>query len=395
MKIGIDIRAIGRQRTGDEVYTLNLVKNLLKVDRKNQYFFYTNTRNKSDIEAIRNKIDPENIFSNFSIAFVLPKSKAFWTFFSLPWHLVKNPVDVLHVQYITPFWLPKKTKLITTIHDVSFRAFSEHIDKKDLLFLKSLLPISLARADEIIAVSHFTKNEIAKYYKTKKEKISVVWNGGASGEFFEEISGEKIDFARRKYEIEKPFVLYVGTHQPRKKIPLMLRAFERLKNENENNEKIKEIQLVITGKRNGHNSDKEIDKTLDKIEKRNPEIFKDIRFIGFVDDKDLPAVYQEAKVFCFPSLYEGFGLPSIEAMASGVPVLCSDSSCFREINEENVLYFKENDLSDFTKKLFDIIMEKNLREELQEKGKKRAIFFDWEKCAGETIAVYEKIAGKL
>ena len=391
MKIGIDIRSIGKQRTGDEVYTLNLIKNLLEIDKENQYFFYTNTKEANVLNKIKKTIDPTKRFKNYWIIPVLPASKALWTFWSLPLHLIKNPVDILHVQYITPFFLPGGIKLVTTIHDVSFAALPRLIDRKDLFFLRRLIPLSLKRADKVIAVSDFTKKEIEKHYKIETTKIERVYNGVSEDYFKIELTAGRTDQIKKKYNIRQPFILYVGTLQPRKNIPFLLKTFDKLKQEGKTEDKIKRLTLVLSGKRYGRNYDKLIEKTLSEMKKSNSKAIKDINFIGFVDDEDLVFLYRMAQAVVLPSFYEGFGLPAIEAMASGSPVIHNNSSCFQEITQGAGLSFENGDRDDFTKKIFDSIINLKLRNNLIDRGRRRALFFNWKKCATETLAIYKKI----
>lgn len=397
MKIGIDIRSIGKKRTGDETYTKNLVKNLLKIDQDNQYFFYTNTDDESQLREIKNKIDRNDQFKNYKIISIKPAHKMLWTFYVLPKYLKKNPVDILHVQYITPIFLPKGINLITTIHDVSFNAFPQHIKKSDLFFLKTLIPWSLKKADKIIAVSKFTKEEIVKYYKISTEKIKVIYNGGASPEKQLNKNSKEDQGSLRiknKYNLPADYIFYVGTFQPRKNIPFLLKGFKKLKQNYKNNEEIKNIKLVIGGKRFGHNYDRAIDDELKKIKTDSKEIFESIIFTDYIADADLPFLYRNSRVFCFPSKYEGFGLPIIEAMFFGAPVLCNNSSCFPEIAGEGAEYYKKNDFEDFTKKMYNIIINNEKRNNLIARGRKRAYFFSWDKCAEETLGLYKKITGK-
>jgi glycosyltransferase involved in cell wall biosynthesis len=395
MKIGIDIRVVGKKRTGEETYVKNLIKNLLKIDQKNQYFFYTDTNDKKIISEIKNKIDSNNQFGNYNIIPVLPASKMFWTFLTLPKFLRKNPVDILHVQHITPQFLPFETKLITTIHDVSFNVFPQHIKKSDLFFLKTLIPSSLKKADKIITVSEFTKKEVVSFYKVNKDKVEAIYNGGV-GDKFKNINfnEEKRREIKRRYNLPKYFILYVGTLQPRKNIPFLIDGFENLRKEHKDNQKIKEIKLVIVGSQEGHNYDQEIDKKLEELKNNKRNVYNDIIFTGYVKDLELPWFYKMADVFCFPSLYEGFGLPLIEAMTMGKPVLCSDSSCHKEIAAEGALYFQESDLENFTKSLFEIIMNEDKKTLLREKGRERSRFFSWEKCARQTLEAYRNLNKK-
>lgn len=391
MKIGIDVRSVGANRTGDEVYVLNLVRGLAKIDKDNQYFLLSD-KTQFELENLRKLIFvDENQGKNFSLVSILPAHKAFWTFFALPNYLRKNPLDVLHVQYIVPFLFPLKTRIVTTIHDISFNFFPAHMRKTDWLFLKTLIPPSLKRAKKIIGVSEFTAQAVREYYALSQKKVRAVNNGGAAEEFFQLASAEKKEQVKKKYKLENKFILSVGTLQPRKNIPFLMRAFAEFKKEYAGNQMVDELVLAIGGNRKSVNFDQEIEKAEKEIGKNFPELKEKIKFLGFIDQQDLPALFQSAEVFCFPSLYEGFGLPLLEAMASGTPVLCSDSSCFPAIAGEAASFFQQNDSREFTKKLFSLIINQEKKMELIEKGKKRAQEFSWEQCAKETLKVYKTL----
>lgn len=388
MKIGIDIRSIGANRTGDEVYVLNLVRALARIDSFNQYFLFSD-KSKQELDELKKSIFFDGkLGGNFSLVSILPRNKAFWTFFALPLYLMKNPVDILHVQYIVPFLLPIKAKIVTTIHDISFNFFPQHIKGSDLFFLKTLIPLSLKKAKKIIGVSDFTVQSIISYYYLDKNKVITVKNGGASADFFQKISEEKKEKIREKYSLKKNYLLSVGTLQPRKNIPFLMKAFINFKIKYAGKKEVDDLILAIGGNRKAVNFDKEIEKTEKEILKKHPELAEKIKFLGFIPQEDLPALYQTAEIFCFPSLYEGFGLPLLEAMASGVPVLCSNSSCFPEIAGDGAEFFLQNDQKDFTKKLFSLIIEKEKKSQLILKGNKIVKEFSWERCAKETLEVY-------
>jgi glycosyltransferase involved in cell wall biosynthesis len=383
-KIGIDIRAIGQQRTGDEYYTLNLVQNLLKIDKENQYFLFTDTRKTKKIEK---KILGDLKNKNFKIVSVTPRFKLIWTLFLLPLYAKKMNLDVLHVQYIAPIFLSKKIKLVATIADVSFKKYPKLINKIDLFFLNSLIPLSLKRANEIIAVSNFTKEEIVKYFKISKKKIKVVYNGGVGKEFFEEKTKNKK--ALDKIGITQPYLFYAGTHQPRKDIPTLMKAFFNLKLKND---KFKDLKLVIGGKLKAHNYDSRIDELIVE-NKNNPlkkDFLKDLIFTGYLESNDLVKLYREAEVFVFPSLYEGFGLPLVEAMASGTPVVCSNIDCFKEIGGQAVEFYEKANPSDLTNKLTEIINNSIKKEQMTKKGERQAQKYSWEKTANETLNIFTK-----
>jgi glycosyltransferase involved in cell wall biosynthesis len=240
MRIGIDIRNIGKQRTGDEVVFFNLVKNLALLDSENEYRLFTDL-GENVVPKISQKLGILGK-DNFKIVSLKSPNKFCWNMRVLPWELHKNPVDVYHTQYITPFFVSKEIKVITHIHDVSFLAYPQFIKKSDLFFLKLLIPRSLKRANKIIAVSEITKNEIVKYYKVNPEKIEVAYN--AVGEDFlkSDYSGNELFEIRKKYNLPEEYILYIGTFQPRKNISMLIQAFAKVK------EKMPEMKLVIAGK---------------------------------------------------------------------------------------------------------------------------------------------------
>jgi glycosyltransferase involved in cell wall biosynthesis len=380
IKIGIDIRAIGCQRTGDEFYTLNLVKNLLEIDKKNNYYLFTNTKEEGKIEEIKRKISGGEKFpENARIIPILPAYKLLWTFVLLPYQAFKLKLDILHLQYITPIFLPGKTKIVTTIHDISFARFPEKIQKTDLFFLKTLIPLSIKKASKIIGVSDFTKNEIMDYYGLTEEKVIAVKNGGADERL---LSGNQ---KKESFQDKRPYIFFMGTHQPRKNIPVLIRAFAELKKKYGDREgAARKLKLVIGGKRNGRNSDHKIEKTIDSM-KENKE---DIIFTDYIDDEKLSSYYSNAECFVFPSLYEGFGLPLLEAMFLETPVICSDIPCFREIAGDAALFFEPDNEKDLSEKIFQVIIDQSLKRKLIQKGKERERKFLWEKCAEETLQTY-------
>lgn len=388
MKIGIDIRAIGRQRTGDESYTLGLVQALEETDQKNQYLLYTDTNNKGDLLRIEKKLGLSG--KNFKIVPVLPKNKMLWTFFSLPRYIKRNPVDILHVQYITPFWLPKRTKLITTIHDISFIRYPQFIGWKDLFFLKVLIPQALKRADKIIAVSEFTKKELIDCYATPEDKIETVYNVINKDNLIEPTK-EQLENLKKKHGLFNPFLFYLGTLQPRKNIPFLLKTFVKLKNDFAGDQSVDSLELVIAGNQLGHNYDRQIDIEIGRIKLNNPEIAQRIKFLGFVSDKDIPAFFGLAKIFVFPSLYEGFGIPLLEAMKHKTPVICSNSSCHKEIASTAALFYKEGQENDLSEKIWQLLNDQSLRSELIQKGEERAKLFSGNQIGIETKKIYEKL----
>jgi glycosyltransferase involved in cell wall biosynthesis len=379
MRVGIDIRVIGKKLTGDEAVFFNLVKNLARIDSTNEYFLFTDIADETILKEIGTEIDI-NGKSNFRIIALPAKNKFQWNFWTLPTYLRKNPVDIYHTQYITPWFVPKKIKIVTIIHDISFNFFPQHIKFSDLFFLKTLIPISLQRADKIIAVSEFTKNEIIKFYKIEPGKIECVYNSISDEFLTDEIFQEKLDGTRKKYNLPDKFILYIGTLQPRKNIPMLLEAYAKTK------DRLGDIKLVICGNQKAHNYDKRISNSLE-----NNNLKDDIIFPGFIDEQDKKTIFQSAQAFVFPSFYEGFGIPVLEAMSQNVPVLAADIPSLKEIAKDGALYFDVASLDDFSKKLYAVSVDNKLREELTKTGKEIVSFFSWENSARKTLAIYEEM----
>lgn len=379
MKIGLDIRNIGKKRTGDEVVFFNLAVQLARLDNQNQYFLFTDTNDTQIIKSIAFDLGIENK-SNFKIISLSALNRFTWNLFTLPRYLRDHAVDIYHTQYITPFFVSRKIKIITTIHDVSFRVFPRYIRFSDRFFLNMLIPLSLRRADKIIAVSKFTRDEIIRWYpRVSASKIEVAYNAISENFFHEDCSFETLESVRKKYKLPSEFILYLGTMQPRKNIPALIEAYAQLR------KKIPEIKLVIGGKKDGHNFDFGIDK---KIKKYFLE--KDVIFPGYIDEKDKPALFRLSCVFCFPSLYEGFGVPIIEAMASGTPVIASNIPAHKEIAGESALFFNPESSKDLEEKLYQVCTDKTLQNSLKEKGEIQIQKFSWKKTAEKMLEIYHK-----
>ncbi len=382
MKIGIDIRNIGKKRTGDETVFFNLTKNLALIDFENEYSLFTDITDRGTLEKIARDLGLENK-NNFKIISLATMSRFSWNFWTVPKYLRKNPVDVYLTQYITPLFVPKKIKIVTIIHDISFNFFPQFIKISDLIFLKTLIPLALKRANKIIGVSKFTRDEIVKYYKIDSTKVDFIHNA-VSDDFMELATGKKeiMDSEKKtvkeKYNLPEKFILYIGTLQPRKNLPLLIEAFMLLKNDSGN-----DLKLVIAGGR-GHNYDKLIDKTI-----KENELGEDVFFPGFIPEMDKAAILAAAQVFCFPSLYEGFGIPILEAMSVGTPVVASDIAPHREIAAGAALFFNPNVVGELAEKIRELVKNDVVHDNFAEKGRKQALEFSWKKTAEKMVAVFE------
>jgi len=380
MIIGIDIRNIGKQRTGDETVFFNLVKKLAEIDNKNEYRLFTNITDTAELQYVGVKLGVENK-ANFKIISLKSANKFIWNLWTLPKYLNKNPVNIYHTQYILPFFISRKIKLITLIHDVSFRAYPELIKWSDRFFLKILIPWSLGRADKVLAVSEFTKKEIEKYYQISLEKIAVVPNSGGE-DLNMEIAPEELNKVKEKYSLPEKFILYLGTMQPRKNILILMEALRGLKNSG--------WKLVLAGKRNDYNQDQKIEAIIKEF-----SLEKEVIFTGYVAEQEKAALFKLARVFCFPSLYEGFGIPILEAMRMGIPTIVSDILPHREVAGDAALYFSSQNAEELKDRILRLEENVDFREQLIQKAKTRVQFFSWKKTAEKTLEIYQKLGNKI
>jgi len=374
MIIGIDIRVIGKKCTGDEVYFFNLVKNLAAIDKANKYFLFTDRDQEKDSDLAR-EIEKLELGSNFKIIFLNSPNRFWWNLWALPNYLRQNPVDIFHTQYIAPFWLPKNIKLVLTIHDISFNFFPKYIKKSDLFFLKTLLPRSIRRADKIITVSQSEREQIINFYKIQPEKIDFVYNGVDYENFAKEFSEEEKEKVRQKYNLPQKFLLYIGTFQPRKNIPVLIEAIKSL-----------DIKLILAGNRNARNFDKKINEVIEKNNFQNKVIFP-----GWIDEEDKPALLQIADCFVFPSLYEGFGIPIVEAMAAGTPVISSNKTSLPEVGKDGALFCDPKNTDEFSKRIYQAIADENLKADIIKRGSEIAKLYSWQKTAEKTLNMYKSL----
>ncbi len=259
-----------------------------------------------------------------------------------------------------------------TIHDLSFYRYPEDFRKIDLFKLINGTNYSIKKATRIIAVSQATKNDILKIYHLPQEKVAVIYNG------FEK---PKLKWGKTLRKVPKNYFLYVGTLQPRKNIITLIRAFYEIQ------KKYDDFELIIAGKK-GWMYESLFQEVL------NLGLSRKVFFTDYVTDKQLIFLYRHAYAFIMPSLYEGFGIPILEAMSYGCPVISSYTSSLPEVGGDACLYFNPLDVNDLIKKIEQLINDKKLRNDLIKKGEKRIKFFSWERCAKETFNLLLDIAYK-
>ncbi|MFO0704294.1 MAG: glycosyltransferase family 1 protein [Patescibacteria group bacterium] len=274
--------------------------------------------------------------------------------------------------HYSPQYLPKKCKLVVTIHDLAYIFFPNEYLKKDRYKLEKWTADSIGRASKIIAVSEHTKKDIVEIFKLNEDQVKTILNGFTPQEKIQDnkqvmlIQG--IDYGLEPHN----YILYVGTLQPRKNISNLLYAFAMLYKEHQ------DLRLVIAGKK-GWMYD-EIFSLAKKL-----KIDHVVHFLGYVTERDKAYLLNKALCLAFPSLYEGFGLPILEAFSAGCPVVCSNTSSMPEVAGDAALYFDPKNPNDILDKLRSVEANLPLRHSLIEAGEKRVMNFSWETCAKKTI----------
>jgi len=362
MIIGVDgNEANVSQKVGVSVYTLNLLI----------YFKNKASSNLCFKIFLKNEPLPHLPKESKYFTYEIVSGKFLWTQIFLPFRLLKKDVDVFFSPaHYSPRFCP--VPLVVTIHDLSYVYYPQEFLKKDLYQLTNWTNYAVKKAKKIIAVSQSTKNDLIKIYNLPPEKIKVIYNG------FNRYKGIKISSFKEE-SLNQPYILYIGTIQPRKNLINLIRAFYKFAQIYPN------FNLIIAGKKGWL-----YQKIFEEVE--NLGIEDKVFFTDYVTDHQLIYLYQNAFCLVMPSLYEGFGLPLLEAMNFGCPVLASFSSSLPEVGGEACLYFDPQNVNDLTEKLIKLKNNCQLKESLIKKGKQRIKLFSWEKCGQETLEVLKKVA---
>jgi glycosyltransferase involved in cell wall biosynthesis len=270
-------------------------------------------------------------------------------------------------------------KTVFTLHDLIFRFYPEMHKPLNRWFLTLMMPRFLQAADAVVAVSECTKRDAVQTYGLDEAKIRVIYEG--VNPRFRRSPPDVISAVRRKYDLPARFILSVGTIEPRKNLTSLLEAYRALRDGGS------EFKLVIVGKKGWL-----YEGFFRKLYELGLE--QEVIFPGFVPDEDLPAVYSAAGLFVFPSLYEGFGLPVLEALACGVPVISSNTSSLPEVTGEAALLVDPKSVEALTRAMRDVLDNKELRDELRAKGPRQAAKFTWEATARSTWGVYRDVLSR-
>jgi len=366
--IGIDAsRAFIEKRTGIEEYSYQIIRHL---------------RNKLDSAQVVLYIRGEQESVIRKQGFILPKNwkvriirfPYLWTQLGLSLELLFHPVDILFIPaHVVPAIHPKNT--VVTIHGLEYEFFPEGYSFWARLYMRWSIKLSCRWAKKIIAVSKNTKKDLINMYKVPESKIEVIYEGTD----LVQTSKFKVQSFISKLKVEKPYLLFIGRLEKRKNIEGILETYKILK------EKYKIPHKLILAGKPGYGHENIMYKASCIKDK------KDIIIPGFIKDEEKLELIKNADVFLFPTLYEGFGLPILEAQVLGVPVVTSNISSLPEVGGDSVVYVNSHKPEEIAKATFKLIQDKDLREDMVKKGYENIKRFSWEKCADE---ISEVLKGK-
>lgn len=365
MRIGIDIHTVGKKQTGNETYITNLVHELVgsKPEGVDYHLFYTKG-DKLDLPgAKQHEVYPHNPLVRIP--------------FSFPYQLLKNKIDIAHFQYVVPPFAPCKT--VVMVHDISYEHFPEYFNPLSRKRMQVLIPYSAKKSSHVLTVSEYSKNQIVEKYGIKEEKISVTYPG--AGARLRKVTDEAwIAQKTERFKFDKPYILAVGNLQARKNIVHLIEVYADLVRKGRI-----DLDLVLVGQL--HWKGNKIEQAIERL-----ELGGRVKITGYVSDEELVAIYNKAHIFAFPSLFEGFGIPPIEAMKCEIPVICSNAACLPEVVGDAAVFIDPRSPADLSEAILKLSGNSALRRDLTEKGIRRAAQFTWSATAAKTISVYERVA---
>jgi glycosyltransferase involved in cell wall biosynthesis len=381
MLIGIDAsRTATRERTGTENYSFNLIRHLLALESGHHYRLYFNRL--PTIELCSATVPPCAVIAALfptraDLELRVMPFPRLWTHLRLSWEMARQPPDVLFVPaHVLPLVHPRPS--VVTVHDLGYLYYPGAHRPLDRLYLDLSTRYNARAASRIIAISQATKDDLVQHYGTEPDKITVVYSG--CDEAMQPVEDEAtVERVKARYGIRGDYVLHVGTLQPRKNLERLLEAYAIVKRQAKRGET---PDLVIAGSKGWL-----YDQIFRQVKKLSLET--EVIFPGYVSQDDLPALLSGARLFAFPSLYEGFGLPVLEAMACGTPVLCSNVSALPEVAGNAALLVDPLDVESMAEAMNCLLQDEGLRAQLTERGLRQVRQFSWDRCARETLAVLE------
>ena len=372
MKIIIDTTSLLSSLTGIGRYTNEIAKHFEKNNELDMNYFYgyyskqlLKPTQKSEMKSIKALISKSPLLKRISRKTLILVSQ-----------LIAPKFDLYWVPNFIPLEGIKATKIVSTVHDFSFLVHPDWHPQERLDYFKTYFFKNVNRSDWIITGSEFSKNEIVEYLNYDRDKITVIYHG-VDQELYKIYDLNMLRKTKSKFELTDSFLLFVGSIEPRKNLLNLLKAYHLLSND------IKETYpLILVGFKGWENSE-----IMQEIEKEK----KHVRYLGYLNDEELIHVYNLATLFIYPSLYEGFGIPPLEAMACGTAVVSSNAASLPEACGDAAVYVNPNDCEDIARKIELVLTDAVTRERLIQKGLERVKDFTWEKSAKSHLQVFENV----
>lgn len=367
MRIAIDARCLTGAYTGDRTYWLGLLRGLCALEHNHEILLYTHMPISDPLLPVDERLKQR----------VIPaRNLRWWSWKLFPDAANADGADVAHVQYTVPARL--RMPVVTTVHDISFRLMPHCFPWKHRLLLNLTVPPSMRRAARVITVSESSRQDILRVYRLPEEKLVAISN--AADERMQPMERELAqEVLRRDYALQTPFVLMVGVLQPRKNLPLAVQAFAQAVLPGN-----LPHRLVIVGKPGW--GMEELQRAIGRWNVQERTVLT-----GYVPDEHLPCFYSTADTLMYPSLYEGFGLPPLEAMACGCPVLASDIPVMHEVVGGAGMLLPPNDPVVWTQALHAVLTNEWTRQQMRQRGFQQAARFSWKESARRTLEVYETL----
>jgi len=371
LRIAIDAHSIGTRLGGNESYAANLIEALAQIDSVNHYTLYVTTA--EAIDRYRQR------WPNFLVRSTRPHTPLIRIPLILSAELRKNPVDVLHVQFTAPPFCP--CPFVVSVHDLSFEHLPQTFHRRSRTQLRLTVRHSVRRAARVLTLSEHTRNDVIETYGIAGPMIEVI-PIAASPKFQPVRDDKELQRVRHTYRITSDYILSVGSIQPRKNLVRLVRSYTLLRDKLGAD---KLPKLVFVGKRAWL-----YDETLRALE--DASLGDSVILTGYVPESDLPALYSGATCFVYPSIFEGFGLPPLEAMQCGTPVIIGNRTSLPEVVGDAAFAVDPFDVNAIAGAIEQILNKPALRDELRVRGLERAKMFDWHETARRTLRVYEQVA---
>ncbi len=369
MRIGIDVGILREEKRGVGHYLFNLLEEFSRLSSDDDIYLYS----------------PRPILYNFkknrnwhSRIGTIPLPGTFWLQTQCKNYIKKDNVEIFFgPSHVLPLNLSNTIRKVLVVHDLVAILYPDTMTNYNRFIHNIFFAKSLKSADSIITMSEATKQSIIEKFGINENRINVIYEGVSKS--FRPYQPEELKSILNKYGLNKPYLLSVGTLEPRKNYPVLLRAFKRLKTD---------WDLVIVGKKGW-----KFQNILLTI--KDLKLADRVKILGYVEDAELPFFYNGAEIFIFPSIYEGFGLPILEALACGTPVICSNSSSLPEVGGDAVIYFDLNSVEELVVKVNELLANSELKKVLIQRGLNRVKLFTWDKTAQKTWGVLKNLDGFL